>query len=166
MIYFLLIINLILLLKKNIKKKYIKMQIKKNTKSILNTVASSIFYMSLAFYSNTLYHEAKHQDQVSFHFYWNLALWIFSWVIQFIGHGVFEKRKPALMDNLLQTLVAPDFIVIQWCFYLGYRHEEYVQIKKKIHNNINIWKEKQKNQKDSQNNIKQLGLICKKNHKI
>ena len=25
-----------------------------------------------------------------------------SWIAQFVGHGVFEGRKPALMDNLLQ----------------------------------------------------------------
>ena len=31
-----------------------------------------------------------------------LAVHIFGWIAQFIGHGVFEGRKPALMDNLLQ----------------------------------------------------------------
>ena len=27
---------------------------------------------------------------------------VIGWIAQFIGHGVFEGRKPALMDNLLQ----------------------------------------------------------------
>ena len=27
---------------------------------------------------------------------------VVGWIAQFIGHGVFEGRKPALMDNLLQ----------------------------------------------------------------
>ena len=27
---------------------------------------------------------------------------VFGWIAQFVGHGVFEGRKPALMDNLLQ----------------------------------------------------------------
>jgi uncharacterized membrane protein YGL010W len=31
-----------------------------------------------------------------------LAVHIFGWIAQFVGHGVFEGRKPALMDNLLQ----------------------------------------------------------------
>lgn len=25
-----------------------------------------------------------------------------SWIFQFIGHGVYEHRAPALMDNLVQ----------------------------------------------------------------
>ena len=35
------------------------------------------------------------------------AIHSLGWVAQFIGHGVFEGRKPALFDNLLQgkTLV-------------------------------------------------------------
>ncbi|KAI9326120.1 DUF962 domain protein, partial [Obelidium mucronatum] len=34
-----------------------------------------------------------------------LGLHIVSWIIQFVGHGVFEKRAPALLDNLLQAVV-------------------------------------------------------------
>ncbi|KAG0258594.1 60S ribosomal protein L43 [Mortierella polycephala] len=30
---------------------------------------------------------------------------IFAWGAQFIGHGVFEKRAPKALDNLLQALV-------------------------------------------------------------
>ncbi|KAJ3031494.1 UNVERIFIED_CONTAM: hypothetical protein HDU68_003434 [Siphonaria sp. JEL0065] len=33
-----------------------------------------------------------------------LGLHIVAWLIQFVGHGVFEKRAPALLDNLLQEL--------------------------------------------------------------
>jgi len=30
-----------------------------------------------------------------------------------VGHGVFEKKRPALMDSLLQAfLIAPMFVVI------------------------------------------------------
>ena len=48
-----------------------------------------------------------------------------AWIAQFIGHGIFEsmlflfyvyvyiERAPALLDNLLLTLVAPDFAVIE-----------------------------------------------------
>jgi uncharacterized membrane protein YGL010W len=31
-----------------------------------------------------------------------LGIQVFSWIAQFIGHGVFEKRSPALLDNLVQ----------------------------------------------------------------
>jgi 2-hydroxy fatty acid dioxygenase len=29
------------------------------------------------------------------------VLHYFSWGVQFVGHGVFEKRAPALLDNIL-----------------------------------------------------------------
>ncbi|XP_059655828.1 2-hydroxy-palmitic acid dioxygenase mpo1-like [Cornus florida] len=42
------------------------------------------------------------------------------WTGQFIGHGVFEKRAPALLDNLSQAfLMAPFFVLLealQICF--------------------------------------------------
>lgn len=31
-----------------------------------------------------------------------IALNVASWIAQFIGHGVFEKRAPALFNNLTQ----------------------------------------------------------------
>ncbi|KAF9932136.1 hypothetical protein FBU30_008823 [Linnemannia zychae] len=45
-----------------------------------------------------------------------------AWIAQFIGHGVFEKRAPKLLDNLVQALVlAPYFVVWEILFYFGYR---------------------------------------------
>lgn len=47
-----------------------------------------------------------------------------SWILQFIGHGFFEsnmvnniERKPALLDNITQTLSAPLFVVVEILFY-------------------------------------------------
>ncbi|KAJ3228758.1 hypothetical protein HDU78_009582 [Chytriomyces hyalinus] len=40
-----------------------------------------------------------------------LGLHVFSWIVQFVGHGVFEGRAPALLDNLLQALVLAFFFV-------------------------------------------------------
>ncbi|KAF9426051.1 hypothetical protein BGZ94_006998 [Podila epigama] len=51
-----------------------------------------------------------------------LYVHILAWIAQFIGHGVFEKRAPKLVDNLLQALVlAPYFVVYEVLFFLGYR---------------------------------------------
>ncbi|KAJ2851195.1 hypothetical protein IWW36_001334 [Coemansia brasiliensis] len=51
-----------------------------------------------------------------------LALFVIAWVAQFIGHGVFEKRAPALVDNLVQALVmAPFFVFLEVLFACGYR---------------------------------------------
>ncbi|KAI1315290.1 hypothetical protein EDD11_001022 [Mortierella claussenii] len=51
-----------------------------------------------------------------------LGIHIASWIAQFIGHGIYEKRAPKLLDNLLQALVlAPYFVVYEALFFIGYR---------------------------------------------
>jgi uncharacterized membrane protein YGL010W len=53
-----------------------------------------------------------------------LGVHLFSWVAQFIGHGVFEGRAPALLDNLVQALfLAPFFVWLEVLFMFGYRPE-------------------------------------------
>ncbi|KAL3234812.1 hypothetical protein RNJ44_02600 [Nakaseomyces bracarensis] len=48
------------------------------------------------------------------------GVFVLAWIFQFIGHGVFEKKKPALFDNLVQSLVlAPYFILFELLFLLG-----------------------------------------------
>ena len=41
------------------------------------------------------------------------ALHIFSWAAQFMGHGLFEKRAPAITTNLKFALLAPFFITFE-----------------------------------------------------
>ncbi|KAJ3934218.1 MAG: hypothetical protein NXY57DRAFT_1047429 [Lentinula lateritia] len=51
-----------------------------------------------------------------------IAMQTFSWIAQFLGHGVAEKRAPALLDNLVGALVlAPFFVHLEILFALGYR---------------------------------------------
>lgn len=53
---------------------------------------------------------------------WGIAVEIFAWVAQFVGHGVYEGRAPALLDNLVQALVlAPFFVFMEFLFKFGYR---------------------------------------------
>ena len=48
------------------------------------------------------------------------AVHVVSWILQFIGHGKFEGRKPALLDNLVQALfLAPLFVWYEVLFKLG-----------------------------------------------
>jgi uncharacterized membrane protein YGL010W len=55
---------------------------------------------------------------------WAIALNVVSWIAQFIGHGKFEGRAPALRDNLVQALfLAPFFVWFEILFYFGYRPE-------------------------------------------
>lgn len=42
------------------------------------------------------------------------------WVFQLLGH-LFEGRKPALTDNLLQIFIAPSFLVAEIFFAFGLR---------------------------------------------
>jgi len=44
------------------------------------------------------------------------------WIFQLVGH-VFEGRRPALTDNLLQALVAPMFLAAEVAFALGWRRD-------------------------------------------
>ncbi|KAI5950025.1 hypothetical protein KGF57_004535 [Candida theae] len=53
-----------------------------------------------------------------------IAAHAFAWIAQFYGHGVHEKRAPALLDNLLQALVlAPFFVAFEVAFFLGFRRD-------------------------------------------
>jgi uncharacterized membrane protein YGL010W len=55
---------------------------------------------------------------------WAAAVNIASWIAQFVGHGKFEGRAPALLDNLVQALfLAPFFVWFEVLFFLGYRPE-------------------------------------------
>ncbi len=40
-----------------------------------------------------------------------LGLFLVGWVFQFIGHGVYEKRSPAFLDNLAHLLVGPLWVL-------------------------------------------------------
>lgn len=49
------------------------------------------------------------------------GVFVAGWLFQFLGHGIWEKRRPALADNLFQVLVAPLFLMAETAFALGLR---------------------------------------------
>jgi uncharacterized membrane protein YGL010W len=51
---------------------------------------------------------------------WFALLFVGGWILQLVGH-VFEGRKPALVDNLFQILIAPIFLGAELAFALGYK---------------------------------------------
>jgi 2-hydroxy fatty acid dioxygenase len=58
---------------------------------------------------------------------------IVCWALQFLGHGVFEKRAPALLDNLVQAIfLAPLFVWLELLFRLGYRRELQERVEKAV----------------------------------
>lgn len=66
-----------------------------------------------------------------------LAVHIVCWLAQFLGHGAFEGRAPALLDNLLQALfLAPLFVWLEFLFLLGYRPELQARVEKAVQKEI------------------------------
>lgn len=59
---------------------------------------------------------------------WAVLLFVGGWILQLLGHTVFEKRKPAFLDNLIQLLIGPLFLLAEVVFALGFR--------KKLHETI------------------------------
>ena len=72
-----------------------------------------------------------------------LALYVHvsSWIMQFAGHGIFERRAPALFDSLVQAfLLAPLFVWMEVLFVLGYRPKLRARLDKKVVEEITKWK--------------------------
>jgi 2-hydroxy fatty acid dioxygenase len=85
-----------------------------------------------------------------------LGVHIFSWIIQFIGHGKFEGRAPALLDNLVQALfLAPFFVWFEVLFMFGYRPELKARLDKAVEQEIKKFKATQgKSQENGNTNGK------------
>lgn len=81
--------------------------------------------------------------------YWAFGLFITSWIAQFVGHGAFEGRAPALFDNLVQAFfLAPLFVWMEILFYFGYRPELKGRIDKAVKQEVERFR-KAKQQKNA-----------------
>lgn len=58
-----------------------------------------------------------------------VGLFVLGWIIQIIGHTVFEKRRPAFTDNLFQLIIGPIFLVAEVIYLLGFKHTLRDQVK-------------------------------------
>ncbi|KAL3417682.1 hypothetical protein PVAG01_10692 [Phlyctema vagabunda] len=71
-----------------------------------------------------------------------LGVEVVSWLAQFVGHGAYEGRAPALLDNLLQAFVlAPFFVWMEFLFKLGYRPELQARVDKEVQKEIKRFKD-------------------------
>ncbi|KAF2459744.1 DUF962 domain-containing protein [Lineolata rhizophorae] len=69
--------------------------------------------------------------------YWAIGLHVASWIAQFVGHGKYEGRSPALLDNLVQALfLAPFFVWFEILFNFGYRTELKSRLDKAVEQNL------------------------------
>ncbi|XP_022768629.1 uncharacterized endoplasmic reticulum membrane protein C16E8.02-like isoform X1 [Durio zibethinus] len=75
-----------------------------------------------------------------------LVAQLLCWTGQFVGHGVFEKRAPALLDNLVQAFVMAPFFVLLEFLQAFFRYEPYpgfhARVKAKIKAEIKEWQAK------------------------
>ena len=86
---------------------------------LLEPVAGSVLcLLCLAGAAGTNYLRISHPlltNQVS------IGVFVVSWILQFIGHGTFEGRAPALLDNLFQAVfLAPLFVWLELLFLRAY----------------------------------------------
>lgn len=73
--------------------------------------------------------------------YWALGIHVVSWLAQFVGHGKFEGRAPALLDNLTQALfLAPLFVWLEVLFYFGYRPELQARLKVEVEREVQTYR--------------------------
>jgi 2-hydroxy fatty acid dioxygenase len=87
---------------------------------LLEPVAGGIFAAFLL--AGTAYAEYLTSTYGAITNYWALGVHVASWIAQFVGHGVFEGRAPALLDNLVQAVfLAPLFVWLEVLFWMGYR---------------------------------------------
>jgi uncharacterized membrane protein YGL010W len=63
--------------------------------AILMLIASAAFYFAGA----------------ALPFWVNAALFVLGWILQFVGHSVYEKRQPAFLTNAMHLLIGPLWIL-------------------------------------------------------
>ena len=82
---------------------------------------------SLTFYLYSLYQITAIKYALYIHF--------ICWILQFIGHAIFEKKRPALLDSLSQSFImAPLFVILEICFITGTLKNLEQKLKKNLFN--------------------------------
>jgi uncharacterized membrane protein YGL010W len=65
---------------------------------------------------------------------WSGTFFVGGWALQLAGHA-FEGRKPALMDNLFQVLIAPIFLMAELFFALGFKRDVQMRVETRLAGN-------------------------------
>lgn len=107
---------------------------------LLEPIAGSA--LSILLFAGTAY--GKHLTEVhgATANFWAVCGFVAAWIAQFVGHGLFEGRAPALLDNLFQALfLAPLFVWLELLFALGYRPELRSRVEKMVLQDIAKFRE-------------------------
>lgn len=82
--------------------------------------------------------------------YYAIGAHIVSWIAQFIGHGKFEGRAPALLDNLFQAFfLAPLFVWLELLFFFGYRLELQSRVHQMVEQDVKKFREEREKKRAS-----------------
>lgn len=94
-------------------------------------------------------------QRLGFSYGWKVVLvsQLVCWTAQFIGHGVFEGRKPALLDNLAQAIIMAQFFVLLEALQTVFNYEPYPgfkgNVQARVKANIAAWRTKTASHKSS-----------------
>ncbi len=61
------------------------------------------------------------------------TLAVIGWAFQIVGHAVFERRRPAFLDNLTHMLIGPMFVVAKAFTRFGFRRDLSDALQKSAH---------------------------------
>lgn len=85
-------------------------------------------FVSILFLSPIFYHASLYSDHE--YFFWLVAgVFIVGWLCQFLGH-IFEKAKPAFIDDIAQLLIGPLFLIAELYFACGFGKDLSIKISK------------------------------------
>ena len=71
-----------------------------------------------------------------------IAIHVVSWILQFVGHGIFEKKAPALLTSFGQSLLlAPFFVWVEVLFKMGFQKELQEKVNNSVCKQIHAWKQ-------------------------
>jgi len=119
---------------------------------LLEPVAGSV--LSLIILASTSYANRLTSTYGTTANYWAASVHVVSWLAQFVGHGVFEGRAPALLDNIFQALfLAPLFVWLEFLFLLGYRPELKSRLDKMVEQDVKTFRESKVNGKVNGNTV-------------
>ncbi|CDW76234.1 UNKNOWN [Stylonychia lemnae] len=94
-------------------------------------------------WSLNLYYNDKDQFDGN-HLSVMLYIHVISWIAQFIGHFIYERRAPALTDNVLLMFVAPFFFGFEVLNAFGYKKDRIQEVNKVLVQEIDQYRKGKK----------------------
>ena len=110
---------------------------------VMDPIAGTLGALLVLFLNHWTWHLVAAGDLVMGFPLWQpvLAFFIFLWIVQIIGHGVFEGRAPAILGSWDQAFItAPLFVILETLFFLGYRREFYNECMLEVEKDIEAFR--------------------------